>query len=75
MNEIYVDMRKQNEYVSKYFNADLVSVEELIVKIEDLDYEISELKLQLKEAQKSDEEKLEEWKWENADNRRDELIW
>ena len=68
-------MRKQNEYVSKYFNADLVSVEELIVKIEDLDYEISELKLQLKEAQKSDEEKLEEWKWENADNRRDELIW
>jgi len=44
MNEVFIDMRKENEWVKKYFNADFVSIDNLISCIEDLDFEIEHLK-------------------------------
>ena len=44
MNEVYIDMRKENEWVRKYFNADFVSIDNLISCIENLDCEIGHLK-------------------------------
>ena len=68
MDEIYVDMRIQNRWIQKYFpNKDFVSIDELIGCIEDLDSEIDHLKEELEDATKSEEEKLEDWKWTQAD--------
>ena len=44
MNEVYIDVRKENEWIRKYFNADFVSIEQLLATIEDLDSEIENLK-------------------------------
>ena len=44
MNEVFIDMRKENEWVRKHFNADFVSIDKLIGCIEDLDKEIEKLK-------------------------------
>lgn len=49
MNEVYIDMRYQNDWIKKYFNVDFVSIEQLISCIEDLDGEIEELKEQIDE--------------------------
>lgn len=73
MNEVFIDMRKQNRWVQKYFkNKDLVSVEELISCIEDLDSEIDTLNEQLREATKTDEERYDEYLWEEADRYNDD---
>lgn len=40
MNEVYIDMRKENEWIRKHFDKDLVSIEELLDKIEDLDSDV-----------------------------------
>ena len=44
MNEVFIDMRKENEWIKKHFNADFVSIDQLLSCIEDLDGEISKLK-------------------------------
>jgi hypothetical protein len=44
MNEVYIDMRKENEWIKKHFNADFVSIDQLISCIENLDSEIEHLK-------------------------------
>ena len=46
MNEVFIDMRKEDKDVSKYFRADLVSIDNLISCIQDLDGEIENLKEQ-----------------------------
>lgn len=44
MDEIYIDMRNQNQWIRKYFvNKDLVTIEDLLGVIEDLDYEVGVL--------------------------------
>lgn len=48
MNEVYIDMRKENEWIRKYFNADFVSIDQLIGCIEDLDGEVEHLKEEYK---------------------------
>ena len=74
MDEIYVDMRYQNRWIQKYFpNKDFVSIDELIGCIEDLDSEIDHLKEELEDANKTDEEKYEEYKWEQAGLYNDEV--
>ena len=55
-NEIYIDMRKENEWISKYFTKDLVSVSDLLDCIEDLDSEIENLKLEIEELKTPDED-------------------
>ena len=44
MDDIYVDMRTQNRWIQKYFDKDLVSVDELLGTIEDLGDEIEHWK-------------------------------
>ena len=44
MNEVYIDMRKENEWIRKYFDKDLVSIDELLNCIEDLDGEVDHWK-------------------------------
>ena len=73
MNEVYIDMRKENKWISKYFTKDLVSIDELLNCIEDLDSEIEGLKLTIKELSKSEEEKYEDHLCELADNYNDEV--
>ena len=40
MNNIFIKKEQLNEIVSKHFKGDLISIEELIDTIEDLDFEI-----------------------------------
>lgn len=51
MNEVYIDMRKENEWIRKYFKKDLVSVEDLIGCIENLDCEIDSLNEKIEELE------------------------
>lgn len=62
MNEVYIDMRKQNEWIRKYFDADFVSIENLIGCIEDLDGKIDLLKEEIEDLKK-DIEDLKPVKW------------
>ena len=55
MDEVFIDMRYQNDWIKKYFNADFVSIEQLISCIEDLDGEIEELKDELKKIKNPEE--------------------
>ena len=48
MNEVYIDMRKENEWIKKYFDTDFVSIESLLNCIEDLDIKIDSLKEKIK---------------------------
>lgn len=47
MNEVYIDMRKENEWIRKHFTKDLVSIEDLLGCIEDLDGEVERLQEEL----------------------------
>ena len=44
MDEVYIDIRKENEWIRKYFDTDFVSIETLLATIEDLDDEIEHWK-------------------------------
>lgn len=45
MDEVYIDIRKENAWIKKYFeNKDLVSIRDLISVIEDLDGKIEHWK-------------------------------
>jgi len=44
MDEVYIDIRKENAWIQKYFNADFVSIEQLLATIEDLDSTIEHWK-------------------------------
>ena len=56
MNEVYIDMRKENKWISKYFTKDLVSVSDLLDCIEDLDSENEKLKLEIEELKTPNED-------------------
>lgn len=49
MNEVYIDIRKENEWIRKYFTADFVSIDQLLNCIEDLDGKIDSLNEQIKD--------------------------
>lgn len=50
MNKVYIDIRNQYQWVRKYFmNKDLVTIEDLIGVIEDLDSEVGMLNEQLED--------------------------
>ena len=51
MNEVYIDMRKENEWVRKYFYTDFVSIDSLISCIEDLDTKIDRYKKQQEDVE------------------------
>lgn len=51
MDRVYINMKEENDWIKKYFKKDLVSVEDLLSCIEDLDSEIYELKEKLREKE------------------------
>lgn len=44
MDEVYIDIRKENAWIRKYFTSDFVSIEQLLATIEDLDDTIANWK-------------------------------
>lgn len=52
MNEVFIDIRKENKWIKKYFNnADFVSINDLLTCIENLDGDIEYLKEQYKDLE------------------------
>ena len=51
MSEVYIDMRKENEWIRKYFTKDLVSIDDLLNVIEELDSEVNDWKIKYSELQ------------------------
>lgn len=51
MNEVYVDLRTETERIKKCFQKDLVSVEDLINKIEELLFDIEHLEEEYSDLQ------------------------
>ena len=56
MDEVFIDMRKQNEWIRKYFNVDFVSIDQLISTIEDLDGKIEKLNEKIEDLQNLEED-------------------
>lgn len=44
MDEVFIDIRKENTWFRKYFDTDYVSIEQLLATIEDLDGEVENWK-------------------------------
>ena len=63
MNEVFIDMRKENEWIKKYFNADFVSIDQLLGVIEDLDGKIEDLKDEIKWLKNGDYEDPNEYEF------------
>lgn len=59
MNEVFVDVRKESSMIREYFKADLVTVEELIVAIEDLSDEKEHLEERIEELKEYKEQYCE----------------
>ena len=56
MDNIYIKATDVNEWISKYFNKDLISVGDLIGCIEDLDSEVDRLKEELEDLKQDIED-------------------
>ena len=56
MSEVYIKKSDLNEWVAKYFQTDLISIEDLISTIEDLDGEVEHLKEEIEDMQKEPDE-------------------
>ena len=56
MKDIYIKKTDVNSWIAKYFDKDLISVDDLINKIEDLDGEIDSLKEKLEDMKQDIEE-------------------
>ena len=52
MNNIYIKKEDLNEIVASYFNRDIISIEELLITIEDLYFEIQTLNEKIEEIEK-----------------------
>ena len=61
MNEVFVDIRKENQWIRKYFDTDFVSIDRLLACIEDLDGEIEHQKEIIRELNTDDKPTAEEW--------------
>lgn len=68
MNDVYVDIREQNESIQKCFpKKDFVSIDELLNTIDDLQYQIDKLQEEVDELNESEHEKQEKGVWEMFD--------
>ena len=65
MEEVYIDIRKENKWIQKYFDTDFVSISNLISTIEDLDGKIEQLQEEIKNLQDEEFNKpdaYDEWR-------------
>lgn len=49
MSELFIKKENLNHWIAKYFDKDLISIEDLIGCIEDLDREVERLKEQIED--------------------------
>lgn len=63
MNEIYIKKTDLNKWVAKYFNEDLISVQDLLRCIEDLDGDLENLKEKFEDYKENVEENfISKWR-------------
>lgn len=61
MDEVFIDMRKENHWIQKYFpNKDFVSIYDLLGCIEDLDADVEQLKEKIEDMERDIQEN---YKW------------
>ena len=56
MKDIYIKASDLNEWLRKYFNGDLISINDMISVMEDLDGEIDRLKEKIEEIEQDKED-------------------
>lgn len=56
MEEVYIKKDYLNKWVAKYFNKDLISINDLIGVIEDLDSEVDDLKYKIEQMEQDIED-------------------
>ena len=56
MNNVYIKKEELNEWLRKYFNGDLISINDMISVMEDLDGEIDRLKEKIEEIEQDKED-------------------
>lgn len=71
MSEVMVNLKGTE--LGDRLQIDMISVESLVAEFEDTLYQMDNLKEELKEATRSEIEKYEDWKWEQADLYNDEV--
>ena len=55
MNNVFIKKEELNEWVAKYFKGDLISIDNMISVIEDLDSEIDRLKERIEDIEQDRE--------------------
>lgn len=62
MDNVYVKKEHLNRWIAKYFpSKDLISVDDLLSAIEDLDSEVASLKGKIQELEEPEEEDIEKY--------------
>lgn len=56
MNEVYIKKEELNEWLRKYFKGDLISIDDMISVIEDLDSEIDRLNEKIEDIEQDKED-------------------
>jgi acyl carrier protein phosphodiesterase len=57
MENVYIKKEELNEWLAKYFIGDLISIDDLLNKMEDMDCEIDNLKEKIEEMEEQLKEK------------------
>lgn len=57
MNNVYIKKEELNEWLAKHFEGDLISIDDLLNKMEDMDCEIDNLKEKIEEMEEQLKEK------------------
>lgn len=71
MDEVYIDIRKENGWIKKYFNnADFVSIAKLLNCIEELDSDLENEKLKYKSLE-NEYRDYQEWVISGKPNRKE----
>ena len=74
MNEVFINIKNEDESIRKYFTTDLVSIDQLVGLIIDLDYEIDKMQEEIDDLKEIDEEKYDKWHWNKVDEVVDEML-
>lgn len=62
MNEVFIDIRKENEWIRKHFeNKDFVSIDDLVNCIENLILEIDNMKEKYEDEIETIKDNVKEW--------------
>lgn len=63
MDNVYIRKEDVNKWIGKFFDKDLISVDDLICVIEDLDSDVENLELKIRELENKEDEDWDEDKY------------